>query len=286
MTPKQYLDRYTYFTVRNPRTGMIEQAPITGYGSGWTTKHRSNGPACQMEYLNGFRPALCLAVNGKAGNHPPSVFFMPTALNGLSDMDCFCTMSFIRSFLGKGSPDEIADTVRMAIALGRIGTDKDINGKRPAASTAAEYVKKFISLDCNGYSGNYYGINPETAVSGYASHARRRARAADVQVGDSVVTLTAEGSYKHVAVIAEWNCPPLGSKSTKCRFRLCEWGQAGDEAAHYTEGDAAEFDIVQGPNRAYGVGFSRNPAKSFRYIFKPPQRLKERGWGLGSDMAA
>ena len=283
MTPKQYLDRYTYFKIKDPVYKRDTEAPVTGYGAGWTTAHRANGPACQQEYLTYFRPALGHAVNGNKNRKPDSIFFVESTLPGLAPMECFCKMSFIRAFLGKGSPDEITDTVRMAWALGRIGLGKDILGKPPAAPTVADYVTKFISLDCNGLSGNYYGINPETAVSGYASGGRKRMSAADVRVGDIVVTVTAEGKYKHVAVLDKWQPLKPGAKTGPVNLTLCEWGMSGGEDNHYNQ---ALREATFGPNKAYGIGFTRNILKNFRYIFAPPKREEERGWGLGANMAA
>src|SRR5688572_13385061 len=47
MDPKDYLDRFTYFSVTNPLTGRPEPAPITRWGSNWADENRSNGAECQ-----------------------------------------------------------------------------------------------------------------------------------------------------------------------------------------------------------------------------------------------
>lgn len=289
MDPKEYLDRYTYLTFPNPFTGQPEAAGMSGYGSGWGVgehPNRPNGQTMQHEYLHGFRPALRKYLIGNANKSEPS----PMTFNGegkqtkIDPAEPFFRMSFIRAFLGKGSPDEVADTLRVAMVIGRIGSGKDANNKPAACLTAAEYATKFMTLDCNGLTGNYYGINPETACSGYAVPARKRSRAADVRVGDVVVTLKDNGKYSHVALVAYWDCPSASAESGKVKLKLCEWGQAGDETKHYTGETPIELEVKRGAHKGYGVGFSRKSGQ-FRYIFAPPPPVGgHRGWGLGENM--
>lgn len=44
MTPKEYLDRYTYLLFFSPLNMELVKAPITGYGSGWD--HRGANHLC------------------------------------------------------------------------------------------------------------------------------------------------------------------------------------------------------------------------------------------------
>lgn len=289
MTPKAYLDRYTYLTFPNPFTGQPEKAGISGYGSGWGVgehPNRPSGQTMQHEYLHGFRPALRKFLVGNASKSVSSPMTFANVEGGKIDpAEPFYNMSFIRAFLGKGSPDEIADTLRVAMILGRIGSGRDANNKPAACQTAAEYSTKFMTLDCNGLTGNFYGINPETACSGYAVPARKRRRAADVEVGDVVVTLKNSGSYSHVALVAHWDCPPESAEKGKVKLKLCEWGRSGGEDNHYTGEAPVELEVRRGNHGSYGVGFTRTN-ESFRYIFAPPppKASGHRGWGLGENM--
>lgn len=286
--PKEYLDRYTYLRFTHPLTGVPTDAGISGYGSGWGVGDNPNRPSggdMQHEYLTGFRPALRKYLTGSANKKVDSPFFFNTPpVANIDPAEPFYNMSFIRAFLGKGSPDEIIDTLRIAIVLGRIGHGTDANNKRAAFPSAAQYSTKFMTLDCNGLTGNFYGINPETSVQGYAVPGRRRQRADDVQVGDVVVTVTAGGGYQHVALVAYWDCPPASGATGRVNMKLCEWGQAGDESNHYTGATPREVNIRRGPNTRYGVGFEGRSG-SFRYIFAGPASAGSRGWGLGEDMA-
>lgn len=285
MDPKDYLDRFTYFSVTNPLTGRPEPAPITRWGSNWTDENRSNGAECQTEHNAYFSPAVHMAIDGKAKARLPSRFFLRSDYKKLSAYEGFYKMSTVRAFCGKGSPDEIADTIRLAIVAGRIGTGKDLAGRPPACNTVAQYVTKFMTVDCNGYVGNYYGLNPSLDLDYYATTATRRTRVDQIRQGDVVVTVKPEGKHKHVALIQDIRSfvPSVaGAAGGKAVVTLCEWGQDGPEANHYSTG---EKNFTKGPKANYGIGWQAG--KNFRYVFAPPPvAIESRGWGLGSRETA
>jgi hypothetical protein len=277
MDPKAYLDRFTYFKISNPLTGMVEEAPISRWGSNWLDDNRNNGTECHREHNAFFTPAVHKAVDGKARFPLPNQFFLKDEYARLSSYEGFYNMSTIRAFCGKGSPDEIADTIRLAIVAGRIGKGKDLLGRAAASATVKEYVKRFMTVDCNGYVGNYYGINPSTDLIDYASTRTRRMSANDIRQGDVVCTIKPGGKCGHVALVQDvWSFAPSGSAEGKAFVTLCEWGRDGSETAHYSQ---RARDIKMGPNKAYGVGWA--DGVKFRYVFAPPVKaIEHRGWGL------
>lgn len=277
MTPKQYLDRYTYFSFTNPLTGLAETAPITRWGSNWGDSNRNNGTECHIEHNAYFTPAVHKAIDGKADFPLPKQFFLAKDYKSLSAYEGFYDWATIRTFCGKGSPDEIADTIRLAVIAGRIGTGKDLAGRTPACRTVAEYVKRFVTIDCNAYVGNYYGLDPSIDLDYYASKATRRMRVADIRQGDVVVTIKPGNVYKHVALIDEiWAQTPSAAIGSAA-VTLCEWGRDGGEDNHYsTKGR----DFILGPHKEYGLCWKDGAAH--RYVFAPPlaASTEPRGWGL------
>jgi hypothetical protein len=193
MTPKQYLDRYTYLELFSPWNNAQVSAGITGYGAGWGARgDKPNlGGQCQTE-LGAFKKALGMAHHGNANTScGPRFKFEQKPLGLIPETEEFFPETFVHAFCGKGSPDEIIDTLRIAMAVGRIGTDRDCAGQLAARTSAADYAAAFMTLDCNGLVGNFYHDNPDAEISTYASPARRRTSASDVRVGDCIVTHSA-----------------------------------------------------------------------------------------------
>lgn len=282
MDPKAYLDRFTTLSFANPLTGFTENVPITRWGSGWHDENRNNGVECHTEHNAYFTPAVHKAIDGKAKFPLPKQFFLKQDYARLSAYEGFYDWSTIRAFCGKGSPDEIIDTIRLAIVAGRIGKGKDLAGRAPASATVADYVKRFMTIDCNGYVGNYYGMDPSTDLICYASKATRRMAVNDIEQGDVVCTILPNGKCKHVALVqAIWSFAPAGDSEGKAFITLCEWGQDGGESAHFSQ-KARHFKM--GPNKSYGIGWS--DGGKFRYVFAPPRQASEpRGWGLNGREA-
>ena len=214
MTPKEYLDRYTYLRFFSPYNLAQLQAPIRNYGSGWKGPCRygtsRSGLQIQKEY-DLFLKALRVAHHGRNDTPCGSPFYFnqrPLFCAILPTED-FYGESFAHAFNGKGSPDEITDTLRLAMAVGRIGTERDVNGQQPGAATVQTYATDFLTLDCNGFVGNFYGGDPSAEIKTYASPARRRGSIHEVKVGDAIVTHCATYPHEHVGLIAEWR--PAGT---------------------------------------------------------------------------
>ena len=285
--PKSFLDRYTTLRIPNTTNCATTEAAMTSYGSGWGTDDKANRPTgylSQAEYNSYFKLAVRKAATGSTSKVPPTpILFADPGIKGIPSYEPFYANSFIRAFLGKGSPEEIVDTLRLAIAMKRIGIGKDIAGAACARSTLADYVRDFISLDCNGLVGNYYGVNPENSIEFYASPAKRRSKLADIAVGDAIVTVNSSSKYEHIALLDEFTRPPSTEKEPTCYIKICEWGQKGDETKHFTGATAKAVKVKQGPDSKLGLGFASGT--SFRYFFAPPQTPVAREWGLGGDPA-
>lgn len=278
MTPKEYLDRYTYLKFYSPLNNELVSAGISMYGSGWDFRNGKGGTGQVMQREHqAFTAALRMAHHGNV-NKPCGVkfFFDQQSLGLIQPTEDFYATTFIQAFVGKGSPDEIIDTLRLAYAIGRIGTGKDVAGQPCARPTAQAYATDFITLDCNGLVGNYYGGSPSASIDAYASTARRRTRIDDIQPGDAVVTHCSASPYEHIALID--SCAVSGSTA---KIQLVEWGWYGGEDVHYSK-EAKAYSIVQGPEKAYGIGWAANsnvkPVQSFRYIFKRPSEEEPHGW--------
>jgi hypothetical protein len=276
MTPKQYLDRYTYLSIPSPLDGSKISCPLTGYGSGWNYRNGKSGAGATMQHEYAlFRDALRKAHHGNAHTPcGPQFYFANPTLAQIQPNEDFYSDSLVRAYVGKGSPDEITDALRLALAVGRIGSERDVNGRLPAKLTAQEYARDFMTLDCNCLVGNFYGADPDASIEVYATPARRRMSIAEVRQGDAVVTHCPEAHYEHVALIEDWK--PQGST---VKVTLCEWGWFGGEDMHYRTSDQT---IVQGPIRSLGIGWQApSHAKhvtSFRYIFAPQTANQPWGW--------
>lgn len=287
MDPKSYLDRYTNLALTDPINGHPITVPITGYGAGWgddpTCNRMEVGPKCQKEYLLGFVPALRKAHHGNAKTPCGAKFFFDNPRLGIIPAtEDFYPETFVHAFGGKGSPDEIKDTLRLAMAIGRFGFGKDAAGNAPAKPTLAQYAEAFMTLDCNGLVSNFHGVKDviNTSVQFFANAARRRTTIGGVRPGDVVVTHGGTKPYEHVAMIQSWEFDPAlaSAKSGAVRLRLVEWGEAGDESKHFTGNTPAAVTAGYGKEPNFGIGFPTAGGVKFRYIFAPPGTNDPHGW--------
>lgn len=279
MTPKQFLDRYTYLKFLSPLNGIQISAGLSNYGSGKTRIGTGVATLAEVQREHQlFTWALRKAHHGNI-NMPcgPAFRFNQKPLGLIPAWEEFYANSFGRTFLGKASPDEIIDTLRIAMAVGRIGTDRDVNGQSPASPSAQAYVTRFVTLDCNGLAGAYFGVDGDVDISTFASPARRRNSMGEIRVGDAVVTHCTKSPCEHIGVIDEF----INNGNGTADVRIVEWGWWGDEKAHYRS--LGKMKIKQGPERSYGLGWespsNRVPGTtSFRYVFGPPAANGPLGW--------
>ncbi len=296
-TPSEYMREYHNLTVfAKDATGKAVA------GTAHVTKYQVSS--------SGERDSLIHAIETVLGKKAPKplntaydsfIFPFGDVLNPKS----FYWQSIRRAFGFKGSPEEMRDVLRLAVRLGRIGTGKDVAGRPAAALTMADYAKKFFSLDCNGFVGNYYGLSPEIKPAGWAVISageeakihkqvaaddgwngwvkaavrtldyiplKPRKAASEVRSGDVIcVYRAADTKWTHIAVIehATW------LDKDEVNYRVVEWGSGTDEKNFDTAKDKhiktfKTKKLIQGPNKALGVGHLNDEGTKFSYFFAPP----------------
>ncbi len=102
------------------------------------------------------------------------------------------TPAFIaRAFMGKGSPEDIQAVLKIAVKITtRLRGDWRDQGS--LSSTVADFYKRNMGLDCNGFAGNYAkaigaGYGPETFIPNFAPAGNRRQMLDDILPGDVIV---------------------------------------------------------------------------------------------------
>ncbi len=207
MTPSQYLDRYhnLAYTLDDDSTGV---AHLSRYQSGdfgpcWNAR----GPILQ---------GIARDLNHQPGYSHVSAWALPASFT-IEDAT-LTQMGVLRAFMGKASPDELADVIWLAHRYGLIANPA--HPRPPPTRTVEQYVTDFLGLDCNAFVGNYYGLNPETEIPTYQRSARRRT-ASEVSSGDIVVsTVVINGRRvgEHIALTEGFQGDVL---------TMVEWGQEG-----------------------------------------------------------
>jgi hypothetical protein len=95
-------------------------------------------------------------------------------------------------FVGKGSPKEIADALKLSVAFGHV---------EPTLHSMQKYCDKNIGVDCSGFAANYFGLTAKeicnTGASKMAPMAKRVRRLEDVRVGTAIVFTNGQ----HVALV-------------------------------------------------------------------------------------
>jgi hypothetical protein len=94
-----------------------------------------------------------------------------------------------RVFVGKGSPEQIRTAIWLASRYNRTNS-----------RTVTDYCNRYMGLDCNGFAGNYWGIDPDTLVDSY--DVNRRKNVTDVDTGDVLIHYDGNrGRAAHIGVI-------------------------------------------------------------------------------------
>jgi hypothetical protein len=234
MSPVQYLDLYHSMFLCDARLGMLGYANITRYISG----EPSDGASERRELMR----AVAKAITGSKSGSVKSLFSIPEG-HGIDPGEEFCEAAVRRVYAGRGSPHEMHDVMRLAVAFGRV--------KHPVSSSA--YAKKWFGSDCNAFVGNWLGISPSVAIFayflGYGSgsipgatasvYASRDwlplkpvATAGEIRQGNVLITYglpRGEKRHKHIALVER--CTPAGAG--RHVLELAEWGVAGGKAAHH-----------------------------------------------------
>lgn len=152
----------------------------------------------------------------------------------------------IRTYTGKGSPEEIGEVLSAAIAVGVFHPDE-----------VWEHVRKYVGLDCNGFVGNWARANKikvggrdaeaNTSLLDYAStnKDKKRTEAVELRQGDVLVWLKSP----HIAVVDSVVDPEMGT------FMVCEssgsFGGLKHSLYRWTSKEKA-VETFEGTNRLLG----------------------------------
>jgi hypothetical protein len=132
------------------------------------------------------KDALLNAIATELKAHYPGPL-VPT-IDGLT----YDRLKLQRVFAGKGAPEDIRNVVKLASRF------KLINDKMPVD----KYVSTNMGLDCNGFAGNFWGIDPNTPIGKY--NVNRRKAVADIVAGDAMLWYKKSGGEPfHIGVVDE-----------------------------------------------------------------------------------
>ena len=284
MTAADYARRYHSITIVEPALGLSEIVEIRNYISGWTQAGQN-------------RKDQLLATIAQKTRQPqlPDPFFMTSDL-GFDVLEPFYKSGLRRAFIGKGSPDEIRDAIRLASAVGIVAAH------RPGGGTVTQYCNAVFGIDCNAFVGNYYAISPGMKPRNYAlgfqvaldkagnpdSSVPRddfltapllplgsRTRFEDIRAGDVVITVVHSGvhPHSHIALLNSFQllsqAPTIDKKNRMQQVALlsiAEWGSAGGAEVHITNNNEQVIEygplyVESGKNAiggAHALGFGRS----------------------------
>jgi hypothetical protein len=233
-SPVEFLDMYHSMFICDARLAMLGYTNITRYISG--------EPSDGVTERGALIRAISTVVKGPKKGTVDGVFSIPAG-HGFDPMEEFCTAAVRRVYAGRGSPHEMHDVLRLAVAFGRVS--------HPITSSA--YAKKWFGSDCNAFVGNWLGVSPSVAVFayflGYGSGAIPGATAsvyasrdwlplkpigsvAEIRQGNVVITYglpRGNKRHKHIALV-ERCTPDAGNRHL---LELAEWGVPGGKEQHH-----------------------------------------------------
>lgn len=204
--PEDYLKRYHSMIVQ--LDDSMQYMKLRKYVSG------SSGAAwdARTPIINGLIAETKAA--GKPASWVSSSFFVA---DGVIEYE-IPALNIIHAYTGKGSPSEISDAVWMAHRFGQI-----INPKKPKASAVPlqTYADYYLGLDCNGFVGNYFGIDPNTSISEY--QVKRRKDVDTIKPNDVLCWYRAWKDAKkwgHIALIDTI----YRKDASSLDFKMVDWG--------------------------------------------------------------
>jgi hypothetical protein len=209
MTPEEYMNKYLHCTVRLA-DDTVKEVRIDKY---LNHGESSNSEAAWKAYER--------LISGLASLTGTRLF----ATQYEKDGRVFRTGLLRRAFVGKGSPGNIRDVYLAASYCGIV-----------TASNAQDYANRYLGTDCNGFVGNYFGLDPNTSISAYDSHPRsRRSGVEEIQPRDVVVFLDGSARHKHIALVQGVRTVPTGTELTLVQSRSEASGgvQSGTETVTF-----------------------------------------------------
>lgn len=238
MTPYDYVDCYHRLSVSDPRLGLDVTLDITKYRSGWFKED-----VAEADIVLG-------RIGAKLKNPVKSAYGLPAPFcieydPRFDPTEHFVPMAVRRAFASRGSPEDIQDALRLAVAAGR--TDQ----LGPKA-----YAEKWFGQDCNAFVGNYLGLSPLIGIAGYAKGFGRgkilgggpdieASRSYlpfplvedvdDIGTDDLLVSYGSEdpreghgkNRFRHIALVHSFD-----GDASAARVQIAEWGTKGGSGVH------------------------------------------------------
>jgi len=240
--PQEFLRSYHSIVVNDPKIGISAPINVTKYISGGNSAARSELGKVAGRIAGAYFGSKNWSMVDLIKQSQP---FYIKGSKVISSDEPFTYGGLQRAFLGRGSPDEMIDAVRLAVAV-----------KRCKPSEVTSYAQKWFGSDCNAFVGNWLGVSPSTSISAYANgygDGIPSGATPDVLVTKDIVKLPpitdpakiGQGSlvltfgtpskssashWKHVALVQDIR--PAGPG--KYYLTLAEWGHDGGFESHMT----------------------------------------------------
>jgi hypothetical protein len=260
MTPFQYLARYHSLPVIDSRLGINAIADIRNYRPLKSKEEKEDdkkkgkdGPwTMPAQWNNEHGRLLGKIAQGlklRPGQGIPNVFTLDDKKIGPSQV--FYLGSIRRAYHGRASPDDMIDTVRLAVWA-------DL----ATPAQAAQYMQKWFGQDCNAFVSNYLGIAPYFSIAAYAHgygnapkisgatsdvYAARatvplkpRTEFSEIQTGDVIATFGdadfAGNRWRHIALVESWTLEKWNDNDAYGIISIAEWGNQGGLDSHRSIG--------------------------------------------------
>lgn len=235
MSPSEFIQRYHQFIVNKP--DLTLSAQITRYES-----TPGGSPVQQAEY-NAVVQALMTKFKLSLGQIH-GIF----TINGHERIDPaepFYGAGVRRAFMCRGTPEEMTDAIRLAVAAGRCSADR-----------ASAYVAQWFGLDCNSLVGNWLCTSPDVSIPLYACPRKGPVLGATQSVNAALTLLplpaapdlasVTQGSvlisflpkekdmdmWHHIALIDDFSFSPSTGSGASGELTVVEWGKQGGAREH------------------------------------------------------
>jgi hypothetical protein len=302
MSPIDYVEEYHGFRVVMP--DLLTSSMILRYQSKSDPKQRQEFEAVGSALIQKFK------IKAASVYSMPREFYLQGHAS-ISPGEVFYREGLKRAYDCRGTPEEIRDAVRLAVAAGRCD-----------ANSAPAYVTKWFGLDCNTLVGNWMGLSSGTAifayVLGYGTAPLAGGTPADEatrgflpfpaaptlqSVGEGSVLVTYSPNrpenpnspdkynmrfWEHIALIQSFNLiGEEGADSAKGVVSIVEWGQAGGPAEHIKM--SAPCELVRGKfvkERPGQMFWAIKSGESYRLILNMPNAIasgERRKYGVPSN---
>lgn len=238
MTPFEFADRYHQLEVSDALLGLSVTLNISKYKADWAAEDVQEASTVLDKVAKRF-------TGHKSVGALPATFQI-TGSPRADPTEWWCCAGIRRAFGSRGSPDEIADALRLAVLV-----------DQPGKLSPKQYAEKWFGQDCNSFAGNYMGLSPMLPIAAYPTgrqmgntYGEQDCRSFlplkprddeskplwGVSQGDALVTFGPPDSrgipWRHIAVVNN-----IGGSLSSATLEIAEWGEAGGKPQHHHRGD-------------------------------------------------